>query len=183
LETLPNTTLCLIGIAGVIAAFFTLKVIKKQTETTQRSVLLQETAMQQWVIIQNWTTQYSKWLPKDGIRNLDVNFDTVNPTPWPLTILIIKMRIEKAEKAFLESRNIFLAPKEAYTSKFINVPLDEDQQKKYSNAGIELVVFGCVSYEGFGAKPRIFSGVLHCSTTGATFEMKDLSGNPYREKE
>jgi len=139
--------------------------------------------MRQWVDIKNWTTNYR--ILSDYISHeLEINFDVINPTDLPLTILntktITKMRSRTKESWKLH--NILLAPNLPYTVTFGSISLDKEEQAGYPSNGIVIVTFGYVLYRDCFEKTReqIFSGLLHCTKTGANFKLEWIPDNPYK---
>jgi hypothetical protein len=89
------------GIAGIIVAVYTLKIIKRQTN-------LMQAQFDQWVELGNWGTRR----PED--RKLRINVDLVNPTGFPM-MFSGKVTIGKEEKTFDKVR---LNPKSPKTEWF-----------------------------------------------------------------
>jgi hypothetical protein len=180
-ENLPNVALVIVGIAGIITAVFTLRVIGEQTTASKKSVLLQETAMQQWVNIKNWTKNYRS--APDGSAGLGISFELVNPTNWPLTIVNTKLRINPIESWAVH--NILLAPNSPYAVRVNEISLSKEQENDYLNARIVLVVFGMVTFRDCFERVREqeFSGLLQCGKTATTFTLEWLPNNPFRAKQ
>jgi hypothetical protein len=150
---------------------------------TAASVLLQKTAMQQWVATGPWRTKYYEWQ-----ASLVIEFEISNTTALPLTLTVVKMAVADTtqQKVFLESRNIMLAPKELYTAVYDRFKLDDETRTKYSDTGAELNIFCCIEYiDAFKAcGHRTFSGILRCSSKGKTsFKMQALPNNPYGKED
>jgi hypothetical protein len=166
--------LVFIGILGVFAALLTLWTIKRQTD-------LQEVAMRQWVDTANWSTNY-RVDPASSYHELEINFDIVNPTGWPLTLLLTKFRTRK-EREKHEIHRILLAPRAPYAVRFCTISLDKQQQGRYAKEGITLLAFGCIVYRDCFEKIReqIFSGSLRCVAGGVTFTLEWIPDNPYAQ--
>jgi hypothetical protein len=178
-ETLPNTILCVIGIAGVIAAVLTLVSIKKQTKATQQNVLLQETAMKQWLVFQNWT--HERRQANDGSRFIHIRFEIVNPTNWPLTLGATMLQIRRRET--MVNHFVELCPNVPYSMGISNIDVDDEQ---YLSSGTAYVLFGAITYLDCFDKlnNQIFSGMVHCTKDMQTsFRMEYFPDHPYQQKQ
>lgn len=177
-DNLPNLILCVIGIAGVFAALRTLEVVRRQTDATQKSVTLQEAAMKQWVVLQNWT--YSKREDADGSKLLSINFDIVNPTDWRMTLLTTKLRIKQRES--MSRHSVVLAPNTPYRMIIPNLTVTDEKEPE---RGFVFVLFGAVDYLDCFEKQQsqIFGGLVRCAADGqTTFRMEWYPNNPYGEQ-
>jgi hypothetical protein len=179
-ETLPNLVLCVVGIAGVVAAFYTFKVVREQTGVAKKAAMLQETAMQQWVDIKNWGVKIKT--NKDHTKVLNISFDIVNPTSLPLKIRKTKLAIPT--RISLEMHNIMLGPHVPFAIEVANVSIDERQVSSYFIDEVVIPLFCCVVFVDCFDKEQgqNFSGNLHCSTHGQTFKMAYLTDSPWAKE-
>jgi hypothetical protein len=74
-ETLPNSLLCLIGFAGVVAAFYTLGVIRKQTK-------IQAAGMSQWIHVEPRSIAVKEGMGEQN--EINFMFQAENNTAYPL---------------------------------------------------------------------------------------------------
>jgi hypothetical protein len=153
-------------------------IMERSTVATEKSVLLQEIAMQQWLESKNWSTNYLT-RAENGFDVLEINFELANPTDWPLTLLATKMRHKARER--MDIHRVILTPNLRYTVKSASVSLTEEQKAEYYDAGITLMIFGCITYRDCFEKVReqVFSGSLRCSMNGVAFTAEWLPDNPY----
>jgi hypothetical protein len=181
-ENLPNLCLCIIGTIGIIAALLTLRVIKIQTEATKKSVTLQEAAMKQWLVLQNWSNE--RRVTPEGVSLLDVGFDIANPTNWPLTLIatVLTVRSQGAERVAMTNHFIPLAPRETHNVAISNIPLDDTQYLE-GGRGVVCVLYGYLNYFDCFEKHQewTFSGSIHCTKKGTTFRKEWFSDHPYRK--
>lgn len=172
-ENLPNLVLCIIGIAGVIAAICTLRTIGRQTaateraaEATRKSVELQEVALRQWVTIDNWKSLV--FLPEDGGLSLHVQFDVTNPTDLPLTLdYAFIMLGDQGGKA---GRSNLIPPKKSHPV-ITTVKITEEDRLKREQTELVFIVNGYIKFVDALEKDRSqeFGGVIGCSKTGVRF--------------
>jgi hypothetical protein len=169
-ESLPNLILCVVGIAGVIAAVWTLRAIQEQ-------VTLQKTAMKQWLDFPSWTHRPQQL--RDGSWGMNVIVDIVNPTDWPLKLEVTKLRWPVDSWM---THTALLSPKVPYTVELGTFPCDYEQ---YLARGITFRVVGFLSFEDcFGqSRKQVFSGRLECGGGGTKFQMMHFPEQPYQEEE
>jgi hypothetical protein len=106
-KNLPSLILCAIGAAGVIAAFRTLIVVRRQMDANEKQLTL---ASRQWVEIRRWTVAPSTqanvtvgWL---------IRFNIFNPTLLPLRVMNIETTIEGATP-FTDTEHFFVIPRKS----------------------------------------------------------------------
>jgi len=171
-ETLPNLILCLVGIAGVIAAICTFGAIKRQarimahqsiilrhqTKATAKaaraaadSVELQKTLKRQWLDLENWRIK-GEGLPSDKKITLAVIFDVVNATDMPLTLKIAEL-FTTGQRCF-STLEYVLAPKGKYSLDF-PIEFRGEQIALYFSNNLVINVFGFLSYiDAFGERKK-----------------------------
>jgi hypothetical protein len=166
--------LALVGIVGIIVAICTLKTIERQTaatetaaeatriaaEATARSVTLQETALRQWVNIENWRS--TVFIPEGGALSLHVQFDVVNPTDLPLTLDYAFIILgDQGGKA---GRSNLIPPKKGHPVT-TTVKITEEQARKWHQEELIFMVNGYIKFEDALEKERTqpFNGVIGCS--------------------
>jgi hypothetical protein len=151
-ENLPNTSLAIAGIVGIIVALLTLGAIKRQGN-------LQEAAMRQWVIVEISEVKSYGSIPdisnKSGQRaGISINFKVVNDTPFKIALKRIFIEIhygEKPNRVFGIKLARFLPPgkvgKESSYPFVVPLELKEPAMRKYLAGGFIFSFKGTVSFE------------------------------------
>lgn len=150
-------------------------VMKQSTDAARKSAELQEIAMTQWVVLENWKN-YRRITP-EGASLLDINFGIVNPTNWPLSLVTTVFQIRQEE--IMSNHFIQLTPKESYTVGISHIPLD-DKLYLEGGRGATYVLFGWIRYLDCFGKCRDwkFSGLVWCHKSGTTFTAKYFPNGP-----
>lgn len=192
--------LVIVGAGGIIAAIWTLKVIKKQgdhmarqvtlmerqtniiqqqTDLQTRAIDLQERQMVQWVKYNKW---HSWFVLNEGHKtnawpaaHLHIKLEIENTTAFPLTLPDSRISLTFGEfnKRRIEFRvDTILLPNTPQTVDFHGWPLSAEQVELFYVYGIPIQVEGDLSYIGVLGKltPQVFCGQLNCLASGTTFE-------------
>ena len=172
--------LAVTGVFQILLLQLTWKTIKRQTE-------IQAFGMVQWVNVENWKAEKVIWVELEGRNVLNVSFDIVNPTHWPMEAMvridIIKPTSEHVDLTSVE--RIFLAPSQPHTLR-LELWLSESEVILYENPKECLLIpIDCsVSYESIlrdGRLKQRIRGVLLCGGGLETkFQMQSIM-TPFRD--
>jgi hypothetical protein len=136
-------------------------------EASQKSVMLQETALRQWVDIEKWRAV--PWIPEGGVLSLNIQFDVVNPTSLPLTLYSVNVGFDGKGGAIAQ-RNL-LPPKNRQTVA-MPIKITEEQLLRWKQSTIGFHVSGKVIYEDIlkEVQTQPFEGTISLSEkNGAVF--------------
>jgi len=179
-ENLPNIALFFVGVSGIIVALCTLKIIQRQTEhiarqaqsmryqttilresaaatrkaaeATEKSVTLQETAMRQWVDVEDLRARSDPTF-FSGMTEaaLVFTFHVKNPTKIPLTFewLIVRANQQRYAMTF----HHFLPPDDIYPIK-IPITIRNKQVEEYGSSKLVLSFIATVGYTDAFEKPQ-----------------------------
>jgi len=177
-ETLPNTILCLIGIAGVFAAFYTLRESGKATRTMQQSTAIQQAQIVQWVDIEEWSGGEDIWLTDENkfLHHLMFNFYIVNPTNYPMSLSRVDWVVGKQQEGIAINELTF--PPRGRHSTIFNRQLTPEEFEVYSKGKLHFFdIEGTVTFVDVSGVERTqhFSVTLHCA-----FEKGVVGVKPYK---
>jgi hypothetical protein len=129
---LPTVLLVFVGIGGIFAALRTLATIERQTS-------LQSAAMSQWLNVGNWV-QVQKFNKDTNEGYLEVSFQLVNPTNYPLTINDLECSINGHSETKRLNYRLVPGPENAHWVRF-NTPFGStDGNASYQRNNFALVV-------------------------------------------
>jgi hypothetical protein len=164
----------------VVAAFVTAGVIfwqswetRKSAEATgksasamEKSVTLQEVALRQWLAIENW--QAMPYINTSRATMLYVQFEVINPTKFPLTLISISTKIggdgtDSADKNLLPPDHRYMAA--AY------VGVTEEQMQKRQETTLVLPIAISITYVDILGEKREHpkNGMLAFTKTSTSF--------------
>lgn len=114
--TWSNWFLAFIGFIGIVAAYFTLRIIERQTKATedaatatQKSVELQKVAMDQWIDIRELSVQ--AYVPQGVNKSpFPISFKLGNPTKFPLILKTLTIWIDRKHVQSVGYRYLLLPP-------------------------------------------------------------------------
>ncbi len=187
-ETLPNTILCLVGIAGIVAAIRTLGLMQHQVDVMRQQADIQAAGMQQWVDVEEREVNTHEM--KDQSLKLDLTFEAVNNTNYALTIEQIVTSFELLTRApikFTVREGKMLAPSAKSGMNlypfFVSARLegnDVDRVMKGTMVGI----FGKITFKDCLQQTRVqdFGGMYLCSMKEFKY-MKPMGMVPDQETE
>ena len=95
------------GIVGIVFAYRTLKIIKKQTD-------LQRAAMEQWIDVDELEV-YKYIQPNATKSDFPITFRLGNPTKFPLTLQSVIMWVDRRQVQTVFFRNLLLSPDKSTT--------------------------------------------------------------------
>jgi hypothetical protein len=134
---------------------------KISAQATEDSVRLQEVQLTQWVTFQEWK------LPRGLITQLEleemqVSFEVLNPTNYPLTLVAVTLRIGTATQTSLAGH--MLAPHVPYTIEF-SLPFTVDDGRMYQTSNFIFSLRGTVEFNDIRAQRQKlpFGGLVHCN--------------------
>lgn len=158
--------------------------MRDQFKAMQAQIALQETAMRQWLVFENWN--HARVPDGTGGFTLSFSFDIVNPTSWPLMLVTTALWIDQegGHRDNMKNHYIELAPKERHRVEMDNIPLD-DNKYLTGGPGVTFMLYGAVSYlDCFERRKNlIFSGVVWCYKDRQTTFHKEWSpNNPYGQE-
>jgi hypothetical protein len=169
--TWPNWAVVIAALAAVLVAVRTLREMKDQAQATRLaaeaardSVRLQGVAMQQWLVIEGWTTSYD-----DRDNSIKITARVKNPTALPLIILGHEDRVGGLSFAYTSNR--VLAPNDHFLVEFQTDPLSEEARRGYLGLGTSVFVSVIVNYRDCFKviKSQEFKGLLKCWRGGTAF--------------
>lgn len=149
-----NLTLAGIGIAGVAFGYATLRKIAVQTDAIKKSTELQETAMRQWVVIDNLGAHGSEptfFYGTPRYNSLVFTFDVINPTKMPLTFEWLLVRVN--EQRYSMTFHRFLAPDDRSPVK-IPVAIRKKQVEDYADSKLVLSFIATIGYTDAFKNPQ-----------------------------
>jgi len=113
---------------------------KASAEAASKAVDLQRAAQQQWVVFENWRVLRRVVGEK---YEMVIQFDIVNASSWPLSLLHSAIRVGSRLKGqeLWRIYRILLAPRVPYTVD-IRVPLTAEQDQSYLSGNLVLSVAG-----------------------------------------
>lgn len=167
----------------VVAAFATLGVVCWQaiatanaTKAMRKSVELEEIALQQWVDLVNWRSNFV--LDSENVAAIKVRVDVVNPTNFPFTIKNASITFDNGLTYYFRE-DFFLTPKNPYTVA-VTIRITESQYGQYLENGLRITVKGNIPLAGSLRKlqPQPFLGTLVCRRDETRFE----SQTPVRQE-
>jgi len=131
---------------------------RRAAQSMKRSTDLQETALRQWVDMQNWRGCSS--LGFEG-NTLDIYFDIVNPTNFVLTLETIEATIHG--KHFLKRIDYELVPKKPLCIG-TDFRLNEKEILQFKHLPLEIAIDGIVLFKEITGKrrPQRFSHSFAC---------------------
>jgi hypothetical protein len=161
-----NWALVAVGIVTFFAVYYQARKTAEASQAMRRSIRLQEVALRQSVVIENWISL--PHITEGGMRNLHVQFDIVNPTPHHMIFKAATVAFN-AKQVVLAERT-FLPTKQAHTVAWEIEATDEDFAKWQENR-LLFHVAGYVDYEDVLEKGRQqpFSGLLVFGKDGGRF--------------
>jgi hypothetical protein len=154
------------------------------TKAAETTASAQQTAMQQWVDFQNWSTKEDIPDPK-GRFAIEIGFEIVNPTKLPLTMLSTKVRLAQRHETWT-IHNILLSPNLPCAFKLSNVVLKEQEATAYQSGGtLNFIVYGIADFRDCFKEKREqeFTGFLSFSKDKAQFTLEWFPDNPLKAKE
>ncbi|HME32028.1 MAG TPA: hypothetical protein VKG65_04685 [Terriglobales bacterium] len=132
-------------------------------EAMQKSIALQQAALEQWVDILNWRTSFIP--PNQGIpAQLRIQVDVVNPTNFPLTLEDAHIVFAGNLKFFFR-QHCLLAPRNPYTVDVAITLNDESWKRYWQEQLIWIRVEGDFSHTGSlrELRPQPLCGHLICA--------------------
>jgi hypothetical protein len=156
----PDWWVVFIAFLTACAVAYQAKKSAEALEAMWASMELQEIALQQWVDLDNWRTNYR--VRKDGSKELEVCFDIVNPTKLPLTLEAVTTTI--ANHTFATASRNFVAPNKTYTVN-VTIPLSDEDAERFLGSTLVLSVRGDIAYSSDVHKDwrhQPFSAFLVC---------------------
>jgi hypothetical protein len=152
---------------------------RKAAQSARDSIRLQELAMQQWIVLNNWRSEIittSGLLYADGspLHRLRIRVDIVNPSTAPLTLtaatIVFHLPIN-APSTWGAPKDHFLTPNAPYT---VDVPLDVSAGlvESFSDGIVTFRIEGKFIHVGSlkRSATQDMSGILVCSKSGTRFE-------------
>ena len=153
------------------------------TKAAETSSAVQQAAMRQWVLFQQWSTKQDISDIK-GRFAIEVCFEIVNPTDLPLTMLTTKLKLPYHES--WRRYNIVLPPHLPYSVRLSGITLNEHDAALYkSGQTIGFLTYGLATYRDCfdTVREQDFSGVLRFSLENARFESVWFPDNPLTTKQ
>lgn len=133
----------------------------------EKSVILQETALRQWLAIENW--QAMPYKNTRGVTTLHIQFEIISPANSPLTLKRISTKIDGEAADSTVSENL-LPPDHHYTAAaYVGITIE--QLQKMDEATLVLPVAITIVYEDVLQKERVYpkNGMLAFSVSFHTF--------------
>jgi hypothetical protein len=158
---------------------------KESVIATRDSVLLQEKALEQWLVIDNWKAEIGSPLLDD--KYLFIQVDIVNRTQYPITInegvLAFIIRGGGGQDTYIFTEHTFLPPGVPHEVSVL-VEITENQAAAFATSPLLVTVFGSFIHIGALRRPTIQKlwGELSCAEFGVTFTAK-LHPNPKKATE
>jgi hypothetical protein len=123
-DTWPNWAVVIAALGAIWAALRTLRTMKRQAD-------LQHAAMQQWIDIKEWEASFAD----DRKTSLNIKFDIVNPTNFPLTINEFKIMFGLPGVGPQEPlpKDFRLTPRNPQTV-FANIPITEKDIRAFQSS-------------------------------------------------
>jgi hypothetical protein len=162
-EFLATWILVLAAIVGILYTIKTLRAI-------EREVNLQQAAMAQWIVLENWSHEVLGQNP-DRSDHVRIRFEVNNPTGWPIALESLEITIAGQITNFEPQ---MLLPKDphrmSHDIKFDNFPRTSGQ--------VSLDVISRAVYDNILKEriPQEITGLLVCTPIEATFFPQSLVG-------
>jgi hypothetical protein len=118
--------------------------IEKSAEAAEKSIKLQETALRQWVDIENWRA--TPWMPESGVQNLSLQFDVVNSTELPVTFTGAFVVIDDKPIRTTGERKNLIPPKNRFPV-VLPIEITAEQLAKWENDKLTLFLYGWILFE------------------------------------
>jgi hypothetical protein len=153
-QWVANLLLAGVGIAGVAFGYVTLRKIADQTDAIKKGTEFQETAMRQWVKVENLRAHGSERTFSYGVphyQSLVFAFDVVNPTKMPLTFEWLIVRVN--EQRYAMTFHHFLPPDDKYPVKIL-VAIRDKQVEEYGVNRLVLSFIATMGYTDAFRKPQ-----------------------------
>lgn len=168
---IANLALVLVGIGGIVVAVCTMQKIERQTKAAQDSILLQETAYEQWIDLVNWKSSIKPdYL--DGWPRLNISVEVANSTKFPVTLNHAEVSFGSypCTTVFLGSDR-FLAPNVPVRIESM-IDINEDKKDSFMENALGIPVTGKIIFTGVLKRQRTqeVDGVLVCSAKSTRFE-------------
>jgi hypothetical protein len=152
---------------------------RKSAQAARNSIRLQELAMQQWIVLNNWRSEiitvsgysYADDSPRHRLR---IRVDIVNPTSAPLTLneatIVFRLPIN-AHSTYGAPKDHFLTPNAPYTVD-VSLDLSPGFVESFRVGVVTLPVEGKFIHLGSLKRPltQDMSGMLVCGPTNTHFE-------------
>jgi hypothetical protein len=154
---------------GIAVAWQAVKTAEA-TQAMRAGIALQEANFQQWIDV-------NKWRAASGKDDIEVAFDLVNSTDWPLTPLRTYIRIGNSES--LRRHDVVLGPKQPYTIDNLFVAVVPEWKAEYiSGRSPMLPALILITYRNCLKKEaqQELTGTIHFATLGSgpIFKLIDL---------
>lgn len=185
-ETLPNTILCLVGIVGIVAAIRTLGLMQHQVDVMRQQADIQAAGMQQWVDVEEREVNAHEM--KDQSLKLELTFEAVNNTNYPLTIEQVVTSFELLTRAPIKFtiRDIKMLAPSAKSGMnlypfFVSARLEGNDVDRVMK-GTVVGIFGQITFKDCLQQTRVqdFGGMYLCSMKGFKY-MKPMGMVPDQE--
>ncbi len=175
--------LVLVGVCTLIAIWYQAVQTRKAAVASEKSIGLQERAMEQWVDVTNWRTDDITRADKpenaDGTptKRVRIRADILNKTKFPLTLakaeITIISNFDGMVVPYIYSlpRNYFLTPQLPYVVD-IRIEVSDGQYRALLDGLLPFRIEGSFSHVGVLGKllNQPIQGMLVCGISGARFE-------------
>jgi len=185
--TSPEWWLVFVGIITFVAIWYQAQQTKEAAvatriaaEAAQKSIKLQELQLIQWLVFQNWT---GKITPRQHAENdLNIEFDLVNKTNFPLTLMQVTTRIGAGRSDHYSPH--LMAPNVPFTVDF-GLSVGADDERSYYNTSFIFGLRGNILFvDVMGVeREQPFGGYVVASGDGVQFHPHSALEQSAAEKE
>jgi hypothetical protein len=146
----PEWWLVVVGILTFFAIWYQSMETARAAKAMQTSVALQEAALRQWVVIEDWLVPVPNFFGMEE-NTLEIGFTIANPTKMPLVLEEVTVSVGDHNYAF--KHRYSLTPDNRHHMKFYPV-LQPAQSNHYLQSGLVFTVSGVIVFTDALGKRR-----------------------------